>query len=205
MEDILEHYRDVQDGLKPTQIRGEPVWHTEKTPLFKGWAFKNYLLEPFLQLTANRESLRVLDHGCGKAAYLHDDNFVKENLYKRMRGRLQQFYCYDPGYRRYMEPPASDSRFNVLISAGVMSVIPEQDIDRTFVEMREWLEPDGIAFFKIPLTVKQERCFIGTQQSVYITVRPPEFWLERLDKILQRPYYATFADSPNKQRIYKRL
>lgn len=205
MDNLLEHYRDVQAGLIPTQIRGEPVWNTPERPLFKGWAFKNYLYKPFMKLTREWESVRVLDHGCGKAFYLHEDAFIGATMHRRMNGRLQSWYCYDPGHRPYMNPPEKGAKFNALISAGVMSVVPEKDIDRTFAEMRDWMEPDGIAFFKIPLTAKQERCFIGTNQSVYITVRPPEYWLEKLNTILCRRYYVTFADSPSKQIKYKRL
>lgn len=202
-EQILEHYRDVQAGLKPTYVRGEPVFNTPENPLYRGWAFKHYLRKPFLHLTKDMPAVRVLDHGCGKASYLYDERLTGHLLHRELQGRLQSYYCYDPGYRPYMKPPSC--QFNVLVSAGVMSVIPEEHIDTTFVEMRQWLEPDGIALFKIPLTAKAERTFEPSGESVYITVKPPEYWLDKLNNVLQRRYYVTFADNIQEQIKYKRL
>lgn len=205
-DEILEHYRDVQDGILPAIVRGESVHDVDGSRLFQGWAFRNYLQEAFAVSVQERDSVRVLDYGCGKASYLYKNGFLgtKETLYELHPGKIQQFYCYDPGFRKYMEPPPSDAKFDVIICAGVLGVIPEQELDAALLSMKNWCTEDGIVLFKVPRTEKKDRKFYGSDQSVYINVKPDEYWIDKLDNVLQRSYYLTIADSPQQQSVYER-
>lgn len=154
-------------------------------PLFKGWAFKNYLYKPFMKLTREWESVRVLDHGCGKAVYLHDEGIIGPTLYRQMNGRLQTWYCYDPGYDRFDKYPI-DRKFDAVICCDVLEHVPINQLDRVILNIRESLEEDGVAFFNIG--GNRSHISFADGENTHITIQPAEFWCKKM-KLLRRQFY----------------
>jgi len=135
---LLELYRDLHEGKGDYLYKGQR--ESAHPNLWDGRCFETKVLPLFRRVVAKRKSFRVLDWGCGKALYY-------PRVLKEFAGRVQSWYLYDPGYRKYVEPYTGAC--DVLLCCDVMEhVLPEDEME-TLVEMDWVLDPKGIAIFTI--------------------------------------------------------
>ncbi len=135
---LLERYKNLHEGRGSFIYRGEVTQQFEE--LWDGRCFEQKLLPVLTSAAKKRDSFSVLDYGCGKARYLPD-------VHARFGGRLQQWFCYDPGFNRYAVPPHPSQQFDFVVCADVMEHVLEPEY--TIVDIANRLADDGIAMFSI--------------------------------------------------------
>jgi len=136
--ELLELYRDLHEGKGDLFYKGERF--TANPSLWDGRCFDQKILSLFRRVVKKRKSFRVVDWGCGKARYYGD-------VLKEFAGRVQTWYLYDPGYRKYSTPP--EGTYDVLLCCDVMEHVLDENMWETLVAMDWVLDEKGIAIFTI--------------------------------------------------------
>ena len=136
MSSLLDRYKALHDGEGFYYFKG--VLEPASPRLWDGSCFARKLFRLFNKVVSKRDNFRVLDYGCGKAEYM-------SYIHKAYAGRIQEWYCYDPGYNRYSTPPSGE--FDYIICADLMEHV--EDYEETLAKMETHLSKKGIAIFGI--------------------------------------------------------
>jgi SAM-dependent methyltransferase len=189
-------YQAIHDGKEEYLVsreegkKGKAV-KDETGHLFDGSNFYEKLYKPFVEWVEKKDSIRVLDFGCGKAMHLYRPYLNGKTIHQAMAGKIQSYYCYDPGYAKYAKPPHKDEKFDVVICADVMEHIPEEFVDDALKQMRRWCEPDGIGLFSI--SGRPAFKSFGDGENLHITMKPLDWWTDKLDNVFARRYHHEYT------------
>lgn len=148
--------------------------------LFNGRNFVAKLFAEFQTLVNLRgEAVRVLDYGCGKAKHLHVKSFENDTktLYEMFPGMIQTYYCFDPGYAKFKEPPHPASKFDIVICADVMEHVANRDqINHVLHTIAGHLDWDGVALFTISGKPAKKQFLDG--ENLHCSLYSYEQWVE---------------------------
>lgn len=167
MNDLLNRYRSLHDGDGFYLYKGERQPADDQ--LWNGSCFARKLFPLFNKVVAKRESFRVLDYGCGKAMYMR-------YIHSAYRGRIQEWYCYDPGYNRYSVPPSGT--FDYIICADVMEHVI--DYEATLSNIASYLDRNGVAVFGI--SGKPDARQFDDGLNMHVTLKSASEWQQLLKK-----------------------
>lgn len=184
-EDYLNEYKALHAKSTGFRYMGERMPSDTGDRLFNGRDFERNLWNVFREWAEKRESFRVLDYGCGKARFLNTRNLDGKTFHEFFAGKVQSYYCYDPGYTTFEKYPFN-RKFDAVICCDVLEHVPEADIDRVILNIRGSLEVDGVAFFNIGGNLS--RVAFADGENTHITIKPAEFWAEKM-KLLNRRFY----------------
>lgn len=107
----------------------------------------------------------ILDYGCGKSSLIEELD-INKNTKK---------YRYDPAIEEYSVLPVD--RVDLIINTDVLEHIPEEHLDEILNNI------SGISenvFFNISNRLASQRLPNG--ENAHCTVKPPEWWENRLEK-----------------------
>lgn len=179
VSDYLDQYQKLHDGVEGYidcgQVKGP------SGGLFTGANFASKLIKHFDVLMEYRVgSVRILDYGCGKAKHLYEPRFNGQTFYQAYEGKVQTYYCYDPGYKKYMQPPHPAQKFDIVICADVMEHIPGLSfINHALMMMAGHLESDGVALFTISGKKAKKQFLDG--ENLHVSLYPVETWVAWLE------------------------
>ncbi len=178
-KDYIAAYRRLHEGHDGFLVDGE---RSKPLPnLFDGSNFVTKLYRPFCAILENVPVARILDYGSGKADHLHKTTLKGKTLYQAHPGKIQTYYCFDPGYTRFSKPPAEGQTFNIVICADVMEHVPEEDVRETLVQIRSKLEDGGVALFTISGKLAKKSFLDG--ENLHVTVKPYTYWRDLINEI----------------------
>jgi SAM-dependent methyltransferase len=189
VEHYLEKYKQLHAGVG-TFLVGGKAFTDVPGRLFDGSNFYEKLWEDFKLWAKDKDSFRVLDYGCGKAKHLFQPHLEGKTFHEFFAGKVQEYYCYDPGYERYKRSPPSWSTFDAVICADVMEHVPHENVDGVMKEIGNWLHPKGVAFFSISGQLAK-KCF-DDGENLHVNVQPLEYWQEKL-KLMERRYVMVYT------------
>lgn len=174
----LEQYKKLHSGEEGYIDNG--VVKTPNNNLFTGANFVTKLLPYFDNwLEHTSSSVRILDYGCGKANHLHEPKINGKTFYQAYEGRIQTYYCYDPGFKKYSRAPSDSQKFDVIICADVMEHLPtEISIKQSLRTMSYMLEDDGVALFTISGNKAKKSFLDGT--NLHTSLYSFDQWVEWL-------------------------
>lgn len=183
-DDYLKQYQQLHDKKADFIYMDDRVEADTGNRLFNGRDFERNLWKVFKEWADGRESFRVCDYGSGKARFLHTKNLDGATFHESFPGKVQSYYCYDPGYKRFSKLP--NQKFDAVICCDVMEHIRDQDVDKAILDMRFMLDADGVAFFNIGGNLSRIKFADG--ENTHINIQPAEYWREKL-KLLNRRFY----------------
>ena len=143
----------------------------------KYYAGKVRGLDAVVALVKKCRPRNLLDYGCGKGY-----QYLAARSHEVWGGLLP--HCYDIGVRHLAKRP--EGAFDGVICCDVMEHIEECDIgavlDDIFglVSTRVGRSPPSFAYFHIACIPANARA-LPDGRNVHLTVRPPEWWNERLN------------------------
>jgi hypothetical protein len=184
--DHLKEYAKIFEG-GPFIRKGE-VTEYKKCKVFDGGGVRSLLSSVFKELLT-RESVTILDYGCGQAIHWHKqvlDNRTK-TFVDLLGDKLQGFYRYDPAFKAYSRKPLG--KFDFILCSDVLEHIPEEDIPNFVRELNSYSPSDGVIFYSIS-TKPSNNCFAdGT--NMHITQKPPAWWFKIVkDNSTSKSYFA---------------
>lgn len=177
----LEAYQKLHDATEGFLVEGKV--RPPQSNLFDGSNFVTKLYTQFCDVIKNFDSARVLDYGCGKAMHLYKPVFPNGTLYQQFPGKIQTYYCYDPGNKQYQLPPSRNAMFDIVICADVMEHIPESMIERTLYDMRLALAPGGAILFTIGGS-KAKKSFLDGE-NLHCSVLPMDYWMKTINRVFK--------------------
>lgn len=130
---------------------------------FNGGSLLQYLPE-LKDLIVQNNYQTVLDYGCGKA--------VVHNQYKL----TDSVTLYDPYYEPYSQKPYG--LYDLVICTDVLEHVLEEDVESVLAELH--LYTKQLLFLAIS-TKKAKKTF-GNGMNVHITVKPKEWWEDKIKK-----------------------
>lgn len=199
-EQLLKAYQGLHDGTASYRV-GDKIARDESGYLFDGSNFYEKLWHDFKSWAAKRESFRLLDYGCGKAKHLYQPHLEKKTFHQYFGGKVQEYYCYDPGYLKFSKPPVATAKFDVVICADVMEHVLEEDVDNVFVEIANWLTEDGVVMLSISGDVAKKKFADGT--NLHVTVKPFDWWVQKLNAMGRR--YVCVYTAGNSVSVAKKV
>lgn len=134
--------------------------------MFRGNSLKAHT-EAIAQLVEKHQAQSLLDFGSGKAL-----QYDELHLHDRWGGLKPT--CYDPGVEALSKKP--EGQFDGVINTDVAEHIPESAVDSFLAEVIGHARK--FAFFCI--FTGRSRKFLPDGRNCHVTVRPPEWWLERI-------------------------
>ncbi|AMQ65970.1 methyltransferase [Stenotrophomonas phage vB_SmaS-DLP_6] len=192
-EQLLKAYQGLHDGSASYRV-GDKLARDESGYLFDGSNFYEKLWTHFKEWASTRDSFRLLDYGCGKAKHLYQPHLEKKTFHQYFGGKVQEYYCYDPGNKKFEKPPVQTAKFDVVICADVMEHVLESDVDQTLLEISNWLAPDGIAMFSISGDVAKKKFADGT--NLHVCVKDFQWWRAKLNAMGRR-YVCVYTAGNN--------
>lgn len=194
-------YQGLHDGTAGFRVVGaNSVFVDKKQRLFDGSNFFEKLYEPFTQFVDKKGgSVRVLDFGCGKAIHLFKRVLDGKTLHEAFPGKIQSYYCYDPGYAVYSTPPAKKEKFDVIICADVMEHIPEESVHNVLKQLDEWAEDDG--FILLSISGKPAMKMFADGENLHCNIKDAAWWKEILDASLTVPYLCVHTGEDGEVRF----
>lgn len=191
MTDYLEHYRRLHDGTEAFMTPNGDVVYRDN--LFDGYNFYEKLLKPIAQhVNSNKlDSFSILDYGCGKAKHIYEPRCDGKTFHQYFEGRCQNYYCYDPGYNRYLREPPLGSHFDIIACADVMEHIPEADVPAALQKMRDYTYVGGKAFFSISGDEAWKKFIHG--ENLHVTVKPLAWWMEQLREHYGHAFHLVYT------------
>lgn len=189
-EDYLNEYKALHSKSTGFRYMGELMPSDSGDRLFNGRDFERNLWNVFREWAEKRESFRVLDYGCGKAKHLFQPHLEGKTFHTFFAGKVQEYYCYDPGNARYATRPADDAGFDAVICADVMEHVPDEHVDAVMKEIGKWLHPKGVGFYSIS-GQPAKKCF-DDGENLHVNVQPIEYWQEKL-KLTNRRYVMVYT------------
>lgn len=138
--------------------------------VFPGYSIKDHVTA-IAALVEEIQPERMLDYGCGKGY-----QYLELRVHERWGGLLP--HCYDPGVKQLRKKP--EGRFQGVICTDVLEHIEESDIASVLSDIFERVD-DGPAFVYFCIACRPaKRKRLPDGRDVHVTVRPPEWWAERL-------------------------
>lgn len=189
LDHYLEKYKKLHDGTG-TFLVGGKAYTDVPGRLFDGSNFYEKLWDDFKIWARDKDSFRVLDYGCGKAKHLFQPHLEGKTFHTFFAGKVQEYYCYDPGNARYATRPADDAGFDAVICADVMEHVPDEHVDAVMKEIGKWLHPKGVGFYSIS-GQPAKKCF-DDGENLHVNVQPIEYWQEKL-KLTNRRYVMVYT------------
>ena len=121
----------------------------------------------------------ILDYGCGKGQQYwplrttDPEEGIEYPDIKSYWG-AEAIQCYDPGYQPFMQLPSG--KFDGVICTDVLEHCPEEDVP--------WILADMFSFARLfvfaNIASYPARSVLPTGENAHCTVRPAEWWDERL-------------------------
>lgn len=170
----LEEYTKIFEGGGFFR-NGVPVTVKEIRP-FDGGGFQ-CVMQTFLEELAHRESVTVLDYGCGDATHWHRRVLAKQSLPEIMGLKLSGFYRYDPCYSRFSKKP--EGKFDFIICSDVLEHIPEEEVPAFLRGINSYAKADSVIFYSISTQLSHNVFADGT--NMHITLKSPEWWLQTIE------------------------
>jgi SAM-dependent methyltransferase len=112
----------------------------------------------------------LLDYGCGKARH-----YRHLRLHEQWGGIMPTLY--DPGVMEFQKKP--EDAFDGVICVDVMEHIPEAFVEEILQEVIGYATK--FVFFNISTELAHK--YLPDGRNVHLTVRPPEWWMDRISKI----------------------
>lgn len=151
--------------------------HERNPKSFSGYSIKPYVAE-IAGLVQTCQPHRLLDYGSGKGY-----QYLALRVHEHWGGLLP--YCYDPGVRQLRERP--HGQFGGVICTDVMEHVEEKDVQRVLDDIFGLVDPLAHAFVFLAIACRPaKRKRLPDGRDVHVTIKPPEWWRERLAKY-ERP------------------
>lgn len=166
MNSLIEQYREMHRGGKH----------------FPGFSIQAHLpaiieLVEAFRTTHGRDP-RMLDFGCGKGM-----QYLKRRIHEAWAVLP---HCYDPAVQHLDEMPAGE--FDIVLCVDVMEHVPEEEVDGVLEAIFGKLAPNGLAFLAISTATSRKKLDDG--RSVHVTVKPGEWWEERIRAVAGRRLFS---------------
>jgi SAM-dependent methyltransferase len=198
VSDYLKLYQDIHEG--GDFLIGSKKFQNANS-IFDGSNFYEKLWDDFKIWADGRPAFRVLDFGCGKAKHLYEPHLEGKTFHQYFKGACQEYYLYDPGFRKYQTAPVDTAQFDAVICADVMEHIPDEAVDETLARIRKWADPNATCFFSIS-GMAAKKCFVDGE-NLHCNVQPIEYWVAKL-KQLNRRFIMAYTDI-NGTTLFKRV
>lgn len=187
-DEYLLKYQGLHDGSEPFMVGDK----TKKSKmLFDGSNFFEKLIKPFDEISREDPSFTVLDYGCGKALHLQKPVLDGKTFHERYAGRVQNYYCYDPGYKIFEKKPSPGSQFDYVICADVMEHIPEEYVDDVLREIGRYTTK--MVFFSISGDPAYKS--FGDGENLHCTMRDVAWWKEKILNNVRRSFYLVHTQN----------
>lgn len=148
----------------------------KKRKYFQGNSIRPYV-DDIAALVKASNARRLVDYGCGKGL-----QYTRDNVHEAWGGIMP--YLYDPGVPELDEYPLP-GYWEGVICTDVMEHIDKPDVDDVLGAIFRLTAPTAFVFFSIACRpAKRKRLPDG--RNVHLTVKPPEWWIERLRRF-ERP------------------
>lgn len=151
IEAVIEQYRSMHRSPK----------------MFRGASIKGHI-EAIGDCISRYHATALLDYGCGKGL-----QYTEMKVHERF-WNVQQPTLYDPGVVGIDRKPSGS--FDGVICTDVMEHIPESGVDDVLREVIAYAQK--FVFFCIFTEVSRK--FLPDGRNCHITVRPPQWWLDRI-------------------------
>lgn len=169
--DYLNEYKKIFNG--ECFIReGKKITHNEYAA-FDGGGVRT-LIDNILKELAERNSITILDWGCGTSIHWHKQCLVNrtKSLMNILGDKVQSFYRYDPCLEKYSKKPST--KYDFIVCADVLEHIPDTELESFFNEINSYLEDDGIIFYSIS-TIPSKNCFLDGS-NMHVTIKNVDEW-----------------------------
>jgi len=177
------NYQELVALNRTLHTAGEATMGLSAEETFAGFSLLPYVHQIKL-LIGYTGAETVLDYGSGKGRqYEHPLGDVGGGQVAGVvpdYWEVDELYCYDPGYPPYAELPAE--RFDGVVVTNVLEYCSEDDIPWILDEIFSYAE--GFVFFAIACDPAKKTLPDG--RNAHATVRPVEWWRERLEAVSQR-------------------
>lgn len=195
LEEYIDKYTKIHDGIDPMMVGETKTYSAGGKPIpnrktyFDGSQFMRKF-PPQIQkaIDLKQRAVSLLDYGCGQA--IHTYRPVPEahrlTFHAYFEGMIQSYYCYDPAVRKYSVKPSPGSEFDIVCCADVMEHVPEEFVDHVLTELNQYTKQDGMLLFAISGCPAKKAFSNG--ENLHITVKPFEWWVQKLDQNLNRSY-----------------
>lgn len=156
--------------------------HEANEKAFAGYSLKHHLavIEELVWRLAPEKPdlrLRLLDYGSGKGY-----QYLQKRMHNAWGGILP--YCYDPGVRQLAEMP--EGSFRGIICTDVMEHIAEPDVDAVLDHIFDQLTDGRPGFVFFAICCAPAKKTLGDGRNAHLTVRPPEWWRQKIDDAAMR-------------------
>lgn len=143
----------------------------EATP--KDWAGYTCCghVDKIAPLVKKHAARTMLDYGCGKGY-----QYLGRRIHEQWGGILPT--CYDPGVRQLNAKP--EGTFDGVMCCDVLEHIEERDVDGILADIFGYA--DKFVFLSIACVPAKVRALLPDGRNVHVTVKPPEWWLEKIAK-----------------------
>lgn len=165
--DLIEQYREIHNNVK--RFRGKLT-------------FEDY--SKIAELITSTGSESLLDYGCGKGF-----QYIEDRVHVNWGGITP--YLYDPGYLPYSVKPTI--KFDGVICTDVAEHIPEEDVTSFLEDVISYA--NKFVFFSIGTNTSRKKLLDG--RSVHLTVKPREWWLDKIGSIEHSVIIETAFDDNN--------
>lgn len=188
----LEQYRQIFDGEKFLR-KGKEITHKE-FPAFDGGGARA-LIDKVLEEMKNRESVSILDWGCGTAVHWHTQCLLNKSksMMNVLGEKVQCFYRYDPAYKLYSKKPSS--KYDLVMCSDVLEHIPDNELESFFFEINSYVNYDGMIFYSISTTPSNNSFVDGT--NMHVNLKSPSEWNEILRKYRKTKVCVVFNGRHN--------
>lgn len=182
LQDYIDRYRGIHHGRDEFLFDGRAK---KSQKLFDGSNFLEKLMPAFDKRVEQNDSFTVLDYGSGKALHLHKRVLDKQTFHERYAGKVQGYYCYDPGYEPYARKPHPEMKFDYVICADVMEHIPEEHVDEVLQEIGRHV--NRCAFFSISGDPAYKS--FGDGENLHCTMHDHQWWTKKIIRNVRKPFY----------------
>lgn len=186
LNEYILRYRGIHHGRDEFLFNGRAK---KSDKLFDGSNFLEKLMPAFDVRVKNDASFTVLDYGCGKALHLHKRVLEKQTFHERYAGKVQGYYCYDPGYEPYARKPVQS--FDYTICADVMEHIPEEHVDEVLAEIGRHTRKS--VFFSISGDPAYKS--FGDGENLHCTMHDHEWWAKKIIQFTRKSFYLVHTQN----------
>lgn len=188
----IEEYKKIFQGQQ--FLRDDQATTLSQNRVFDGGGFR-VLIDHILKELDSRQSVTILDYGCGEAVHWHQSTLLKNSKsFSNLLGKkLQCFYRYDPAYEIYSQKP--EMKFDFVICSDVLEHIIDADLSAFFADINQFVKRDGIIFYSISTTLSRNKFLDGT--NMHVNIKAPDHWFEILKKNAKSKFCVVFNGRHN--------
>jgi len=144
---------------------------------YKGYSICPYVTE-ITRLVHLTNAQSLLDYGCGKGY-----QYLARRVHDNWGGLLP--WCYDIGVSELKALP--ENPVDGIICTDVMEHIDGRDIDTVLNHIFSLVADTGFVFFAVACRPANKKFkHYGRRVNVHLTVKPPEWWDEKIAKAKTR-------------------